>query len=498
MRLLVYWILIISLLFSYAVLADTGVSTNGNVSGTFIKGDGSLLTNLPAQTTVNIFDQWLNTTSDVQYGRIGIGKVPSSLYSIDANDSIRTTGSVWSDTTLRTNGIQTQSNGMDLSLYTLTTGIIKFMLGGIEQVVIDTNGNITTNGNVSGTFIKGDGSLLTNLPAQTTVNIFDQWLNTTSDVLFNSIKSFDWTNVTITESQISDLVHTVDTDTQKTTAGGYLYNDSTTIYFNDTFNNITILDVSKVFNETPLVWSVNTTANIVALGFVTGSHTVDTDTQKTTAGNYLYNDSMAIYFNDTFNNITIRNQINNSDLNISHLKPIGSKGNIIYGTTTGWSILTPAGIGTYKLQSINNALSWILDTPQVPDYIFKNWASDNGGGLVTDMQGDTVTFHSPDGSINDTTIPATDTVELQLGYTLTGNEYTFNNNISIGGVSKGQLITLFTNAGANCTTMCNGLDGAPTASYNWACIGKVSLTGVLNGAGSCGATTNSNCACQSI
>ncbi len=433
MRLLVYWVLIISLLFSYAVLADTGVSTNGNVSGTFIKGDGSLLTNLPTSAGGNIFDQWLNTTSDVQYGRIGIGKVPSSLYSIDANDSIRTAGSVWSDTTLRTNGIQTQSNGMDLSLYTLTTGIIKFMLGGIEQVVIDTNGNITTNGNVSGTFIMGDGSLLTNLPVQTPFNIFDQWLNTTSDVLFNSIKSFDWTNVTITESQISDLVHTVDTDTQKTTAGGYLYNDSTTIYFNDTFNNI-----------------------------------------------------------------TIRNQINNSDLNISHLKPIGSKGNIIYGTTTGWSILTPAGIGTYKLQSINNALSWILDNPQVPDNIFKNWASDNGGNLVTDMQGDTVTFHSPDGSINDTTIPATDTVELQLGYTLTGNEYTFNNNVSIGGVAKGQLITLFTNAGANCTTMCNGLDGAPTASYNWACIGKVSLTGVLNGAGSCGATTNSNCACQSI
>ena len=76
---------------------------------------------------------------------------------------------------------------MDLSLYTLTTGIIKFMLGGIEQVVIDTNGNITTNGNVSGTFIMGDGSLLTNLPVQTPFNIFDQCRITSYNVCYTKL-----------------------------------------------------------------------------------------------------------------------------------------------------------------------------------------------------------------------------------------------------------------------------------------------------------------------
>lgn len=48
-------------------------------------------------------------------------------------------------------------------------------------------------------------------------NIFDQWLNTTSHVVFDTInvsiiRSDDWSNVSITESQISNLVHTTDTN----------------------------------------------------------------------------------------------------------------------------------------------------------------------------------------------------------------------------------------------------------------------------------------------
>lgn len=61
-----------------------------------------------------------------------------------------------------------------------------------------------------------------------------------TNVYTNNITAVDWSNITLIESQISDLVHTVDTNTQKTTSGSYVYNDSSTIYFNETVLNTTI------------------------------------------------------------------------------------------------------------------------------------------------------------------------------------------------------------------------------------------------------------------
>ena len=73
------------------------------------------------------------------------------------------------------------------------------------------------------------------------------WNNT--NVVFNIIESNDWSNITLYESQILDLTHTIDTNTQKTTLGFYLYNDSTTIYFNESkFNQSTGLYINDTFN----------------------------------------------------------------------------------------------------------------------------------------------------------------------------------------------------------------------------------------------------------
>jgi hypothetical protein len=56
----------------------------------------------------------------------------------------------------------------------------------------------------------------------------------------------------------------LDTNTQKN-ATGYLYNDSTTIYLNETKLNQTILSNASVYNDTIKINSVNTTANIKSL-----------------------------------------------------------------------------------------------------------------------------------------------------------------------------------------------------------------------------------------
>ncbi len=181
----------------------------------------------------------------------------------------------------------------------------------------------------------------------TNTNETGGWLNDTVNtttsldaVILGAIFAYDWSNVTLTESQISDLTHTVDTNTQKDSQGPYLYNDTTTIFFNESYlnqtigdhtSNITFVDTDTDTNETG-GWnnnSVNTTTSldVFILGLIAANdwsnvtitesqisdltHTVDTNTQKDTVGPYIYNDSTHIYFNDSVLNQTIGDHTSN-------------------------------------------------------------------------------------------------------------------------------------------------------------------------------------------
>lgn len=64
-------------------------------------------------------------------------------------EDIRTSGKVWSDQTLRTNAIQTQSNGTNMRFFTLTTGEIVFLPGGVEKARLETDGTWQVTGNIS-------------------------------------------------------------------------------------------------------------------------------------------------------------------------------------------------------------------------------------------------------------------------------------------------------------------------------------------------------------
>lgn len=84
-----------------------------------------------------------------------------------------------------------------------------------------------------------------------------------TDVNFNIIQANDWSNVTISSSQITDL-SSIDTDTQKAGSAPHLYNDSTYIYLNGTYQNQTInaLIQQSTFNASQLedIW-VNETGD---------------------------------------------------------------------------------------------------------------------------------------------------------------------------------------------------------------------------------------------
>lgn len=107
---------------------------------------------------------------------------------------------------------------------------------------------------------------------------------------FSKIFSLDWTNITITESQITDLSHTTDT------------NESTRVH------NIVNTTCS---GQVVVGWYENGTAICEADDTGTGG--------KSTNGFYVYNDSANIYFNETQLNDTIdaRDTDTDTDTNAS-------------------------------------------------------------------------------------------------------------------------------------------------------------------------------------
>lgn len=114
-------------------------------------------------------------------------------------------------------------------------------------VLLSNSSSITTNSKGYG-FIDLDISSLTAIPSylceyrdgslRKSHALSDQVFK---DIFVNSINANDWSNITITESQISDLTHTIDTNR----------------------SDSDILNVCSVYNDS----SINSTQNIESLGF---------------------------------------------------------------------------------------------------------------------------------------------------------------------------------------------------------------------------------------
>lgn len=116
-------------------------------------------------------------------------------------------------------------------------------------------------------------------------------------------------NLTLSRWGLSDVSTTwtdLDTDTNETSRVNDLYTENTSLY--------------------AYIDSVNTTANIEGLGFVTGAHTTDTDTHVAGNAPYLYNDSNTMYFNESKLNETI--DARDSDTTYSDVSEFTDTGNI--------------------------------------------------------------------------------------------------------------------------------------------------------------------------
>jgi len=228
-----------------------------------IAGDDAIELNLTMVSGKNIYPSAINTT------HIFDGTINSSDLGTDSvkDDEIDYTEVTISDFTNDANYLDKDD-------------------GGVIDGSLILNGNLTLIGNYFNATVTNqylNGSFFPD-----SSNIFDigsslsKWANLfVSNIYASKIYANDWSNVSITESQITDLQ-------------GYLTSESDPVYsawdkdYNDLINQPTI----------PVLWDedFNTTGD---------SRWGGGGSQMSVGGNYLYNDTTTIYFNETSLNTTI-------------------------------------------------------------------------------------------------------------------------------------------------------------------------------------------------
>jgi len=142
---------------------------------------------------------------------------------------------------------------------------------------LNVSGNIGATGNITATYFFGNGSQLTDLTESQISDLQTYTINNTAGwtLNFSNIYSVDWTNVTITESQITDLVHTIngtnidvlDVNASSATIHGNL-NATGLIYGNG--SQLTDIDGSSIqadsINGTELADTLTLDANMNIIG----------------------------------------------------------------------------------------------------------------------------------------------------------------------------------------------------------------------------------------
>jgi hypothetical protein len=143
----------------------TSLTSSGNVTGNYIIGDGSQLTNLPVQpgtySNSNVAAYLPIYTGDYAGGNMSLtGNVTASYLKTSG-----ATGNIVGANYVSANFYL--GDGGQLSNITSTYGNsnVTTLLAALGSNTISSTGNITTTANISGNYILGNGSQLTGLPA---------------------------------------------------------------------------------------------------------------------------------------------------------------------------------------------------------------------------------------------------------------------------------------------------------------------------------------------
>ena len=175
-------------------LAVTSVSATGNITGNYVLGNGSQLTGLPATySNANVVtlmaafgSNTVSTTGNVTAGYVlGNGSQLTGLAATYSNANVVTLLSAFGSNTISTTGNITASNFVGLAAnatYAVSAGTATTAASAASAAVALTAGTVTTNaqpnitsvgilnslsasGNITGAYIFGNGSQLTNVTA---------------------------------------------------------------------------------------------------------------------------------------------------------------------------------------------------------------------------------------------------------------------------------------------------------------------------------------------
>ena len=160
----------------YSISNVANISTTGNVTGSYILGNGSQLTGLPGGSQLTNNGNTLILTSDGNVNFPGNSAVFTSTYrgslpAFVANGVL----SMLSNTAVNTGYISNLSTGpvayVNFSGSGVNAGNIVFLTGNsnslstLNNMIYDKTGNLTVPGNVTANYILGNGSQLTGITA---------------------------------------------------------------------------------------------------------------------------------------------------------------------------------------------------------------------------------------------------------------------------------------------------------------------------------------------
>jgi len=167
------------------------------------------IANVDINSAAAILYSKLSFSDNIVAGDIATSAVGASELGADVVDGTELADTITLDAAMNIISndfsVNTSNLFVDVSTGRVGIGIIN------PSEKLNVSGNIGATGNVTASYFFGNGSQLTDLTESQITDLQTYAINNTAGwtLNFSNIYSSDWTNVTITESQITDLVHTI-------------------------------------------------------------------------------------------------------------------------------------------------------------------------------------------------------------------------------------------------------------------------------------------------
>ena len=507
--------------YSGAITANT-VSATGNVTGNYILGDGSQLTNLPipgvyGNTQVASFlaafgSNVVSTTGNVTAGYLlGNGSQLTGLPATYSNANVATFLAAFGSNSISTTGNVTAgyvaANGSLLTNITggnVTGQVANALVAGTVTTAAQPNitsvgtvTSLTSSGNVTGNYIIGDGSQLTNLPVQpgtySNSNVAAYLPIYTGDYAGGNMSLTG--NVTASYLKTSGATGNI-VGANYVSANFYLGDGGLLSNISSTYGNSNVTTLLAAFGSN----TISSTGNITTTANVSGGYILGNGSQLTglPAGysNADVNSHLAAFGSNvisTTGNITAGYFVGNGSLltNITGANVTGTVANATFATSAG-SATTATDAAQANYANTANSVAGSNVTGSVSQANFANTANAVAGGNVSGqvanalVAGTVYTNAQPNITSLGTLSALSVTGNIATGGILTDGYYYANGTPFTGGggstYGNANVNTLLAAWGSNTLSTTGTVNAGNITGGNILTAGLISATGNITAA----------------